>query len=166
MTKAQELKTLDQIEKLIQSAGSDSYIGMTFAGIVGICRSNIENDFGDAPVSDLEVARKKVKMLDDITHKALAERDKLQDDFDTLAGAYREAVEAANAARPYAVEASKAAREAMNTLQDDTDNVAIGNAFRQARKADLAVHLTFLVQQKSFSVPYVTIMNDGKKETA
>lgn len=166
MTKAEELKTLEKIEKLIQSAGADSYIGMTFAGIVDICRSNIENDFGDAPVRDLEEARQKSKMLDDIAHKALGERDKLQEDFDDLAQAYREAVEAANEARPYAVEASKAARRDMETLTNDADNVTIGNAFRTVKKADRAVHLTYEVQVKSCAMPYVSIMSDGKKATA
>ena len=165
MTKAEELKTLEKIEKLIQSAGDDSYISLTFAGIVDICRSNITNDFGDAPVKDLEEARQRAKMLDDIAHKALGERDKLQEDFDDLAQAYREAVEAANAARPYAVEASKAARRDMETLTDEADNVTVGNAFRTVKKADRAVRMTFEVQQKAYARPYVTIM-DTKKATA
>lgn len=166
MTKAEELKTLEKIEKLIQSAGDDSYITMTFAGIVDICRSNITNDFGDAPVKDLEEARHRAEMLDDIAHKALGERDKLQEDFDDLAVAYREAVEAANAAHPYAREASKAARRDMDTLTDDADNVTVGNAFRTVKKADRAVRMTATVLDKAYTKPYVTIMNDGKKATA
>lgn len=52
MTKAEELKLLEQIEGLILTAPADSYIAMTFEGIGGVCRSNIENDFGDSPVED------------------------------------------------------------------------------------------------------------------
>lgn len=166
MTKAEELKILDKIEKLIQSAGDDSYIAMTFAGIVDICRDNITNDFGDSPVQDLAEERQKSEMLDDIAHKALAERDKLKEDFDDLAVAYREAVEAANAAHPYAREASKAARRDMDTLTDEADNVSIGNAFRTVKKADRAVRMTATVLDKAYTMPYVTIMNDGKKATA
>lgn len=166
MTKAEELKILSQIESLIKKAGDDTYIALTFAGIVDICRSNIENDFGDAPVRDLEEARQRAKMLDDIAHKALAERDKLQEDFDDLAIAYREAVEASNAARPYAVEASKSARRDMDTLTGEADNLTIGNAFRTVKKADRAVHLTYEVQVKSCAMPYMTIMDGGKKATA
>ena len=166
MTKSEELKILEKIEKLIQSAGDDSYIAMTFAGIVDICRSNITNDFGDAPARDLEEARQKSKMLDDIAHKALAERDKLQEDFDDLAAAYREAVEAANEARPYAVEASKAARRDMETLTDEADNVTVGNAFRTVKKADRAVRMTAYVMDKAYTKPYVTILDGGKKATA
>ena len=52
MTKAEELKLLEQIDTLIKSADAGDYIPMTFAGIVDVCRSNIENDFGDSPVED------------------------------------------------------------------------------------------------------------------
>ena len=57
MTKAEELKLLEQIHVLIKSAGADSYIGETFAGVVGICRNNIEDDFANHPVHDLEMMR-------------------------------------------------------------------------------------------------------------
>ena len=59
MTKSEELKLLEQIEGLILSAGADSYIGDTFAGVVEICRNNIVNDFGDFPVYDLDMERKR-----------------------------------------------------------------------------------------------------------
>lgn len=57
MTKAEELKILEAIEGLILEAGPDSYIRMTFAGVPEVCRRNIENDFGDSPVSDLDDMR-------------------------------------------------------------------------------------------------------------
>ena len=57
MTKAEELKLLDQIDALIKSADAGDYIPMTFAGIVEVCRRNIENDFGDSPVQDLAIER-------------------------------------------------------------------------------------------------------------
>jgi len=57
MTKAEELKLLDKIAELIDSAGTDSYIHDTFAGVVDICRNNIVNDFGDHPVADLNLER-------------------------------------------------------------------------------------------------------------
>ena len=59
MLKAEELKILEQIEKLIDHAGADSYIRMTFAGVPEVCRNNIVNDFGDIPVRDLEEERKR-----------------------------------------------------------------------------------------------------------
>lgn len=59
MLKQEELRILEQIEKLIAEAGEDSYIRMTFAGVPEICRRNIENDFGDIPVRDLEELRER-----------------------------------------------------------------------------------------------------------
>ena len=80
MLKAEELKILEQIEKLIDHAGADSYIRMTFAGVPEICRRNIEDDFGDIPVQDLEDVR---KLLDaeqrrhDETKRMLADSQKM-----------------------------------------------------------------------------------------
>ena len=59
MTKTEELNVLKQINELIVSAGSDSYIGMTFAGVVEMCRENIVSDFGNCPVADLEDMRRR-----------------------------------------------------------------------------------------------------------
>ena len=83
MTKAEELKILEAIEGLILEAGPDSYIRMTFAGVPEICRRNIEDDFGDIPVQDLEDVR---KLLDaeqrrhDETKRQLAEAQKIAKD--------------------------------------------------------------------------------------
>lgn len=54
MTKLEELNLLEQIDALIKSANEGDYIPMTFAGIVNVCRNNIENDFGVIPVQDME----------------------------------------------------------------------------------------------------------------
>ena len=63
MTKVEELKLLEKINELIESAGKDSYICMTFAGIVDVCRDNIENDFGNIPVRDLSDERMRTNGL-------------------------------------------------------------------------------------------------------
>ena len=44
-TKKQEREILAKIEKLIESAGEDSYIGAAFTGCVALARDNIDNDF-------------------------------------------------------------------------------------------------------------------------
>ena len=80
MTKQEELKILEAIEGLILEAGPDSYIRMTFAGVPEICRRNIEDDFGDIPVQDLDDVR---KLLDaeqrrhDETKRMLADSQKM-----------------------------------------------------------------------------------------
>ena len=73
MTKSEEKTLLEQIEGLILSAGNDSYIHDTFAGVVEICRRNIENDFGDYPVKDLEIERAKHEK-DNREHGALLQK--------------------------------------------------------------------------------------------
>lgn len=154
MTKAQELKVLDQIEALIKSAGEDSYIGPTFAGIVDICRSNIENDFGDHPLEDLEAARKKAVDLAKIAMDITDERDKLKEDFDELAGAYRKALEASDAARPYAIAEWRTLRNEMDSLPAEADETLISSTFRAMKKADRAVHLTAEVQEDALRKPF------------
>lgn len=44
-TKAQERKALEQIRKIVEALGEDSYIGTAFEGCFEIAEENIENDF-------------------------------------------------------------------------------------------------------------------------
>lgn len=45
-TKAQELKALEQIRKIVNGLGEGSYIGMAFEGCFEDAEENIENDWG------------------------------------------------------------------------------------------------------------------------
>ncbi len=79
MTKAEELKLLEQIDALIKSADAGDYIPTTFSGIVEVCRNNIENDFGVIPVQDMETyleARDAEIRAHDQTKKMLNEAQK------------------------------------------------------------------------------------------
>ena len=80
MTKAEELKLLEQIDALIKSADAGDYIPMTFAGIVEVCRRNIEDDFGDQPVRDLDLLRLDYdaeRQMHDETKRQLADSQKM-----------------------------------------------------------------------------------------
>lgn len=80
MTKAEELKLLEQIDELIKSADAGDYIPMTFAGIVDVCKRNIEDDFGDQPVRDLELERERFSAesrMHDETKRQLADSQKM-----------------------------------------------------------------------------------------
>lgn len=44
-TKEQERKALEQIKKIVDSLGENSYVGTAFAGCFEIAEENIENDF-------------------------------------------------------------------------------------------------------------------------
>ena len=83
MTKAEELSLLGKIEELINSADAGDYIPMTFAGIVEVCRRNIEDDFGDRPVHDLDLMRERFSAesrMHDETKRQLAEAQKIAKD--------------------------------------------------------------------------------------
>ena len=64
-TKAQERKALEQIRKIVEGLGEDSYIGMAFEGCFEIAEENIENDFGCSMKQRWESAEKKVANLMD-----------------------------------------------------------------------------------------------------
>lgn len=129
-TKAEELKVLSQIEKLIASAGDDSYIAMTFKGIVDVCRDNIANDFGDCPVEDLKHARetnekhyKRIQELSEAEASARAQYVELQRE-------YRAAIEALTAARPALVEVASIAKDEVASLTSKSSDVDIVSAVR------------------------------------
>lgn len=161
MTKAEELKVLDKIEALIKSAGEDSYIGPTFAGIVEICRSNIENDFGDHPLEDLEAARKKAADLAKIAMDITDERDKLKEDFDELAGAYREAVGVCRVASYYIHGEKTRLLNVIDNLPNDADDGQIGAAVRAHKKAKEAARRCSEVLDKSMRKPFSFAMQEG-----
>lgn len=72
LSKDQEREALKRIENIIKEAGPDSYIGMTFAGIVEQAADNITNDFAnnykelyEAQTKNLVEANKTIKALKD-----------------------------------------------------------------------------------------------------
>ena len=60
----QERKALAQIKKIVESLGSDSYIGTAFEGCFEIAESNIENDWACSMKQRAESAEKKVTKLE------------------------------------------------------------------------------------------------------
>lgn len=135
MTKAEELKVLEKIDALIKSAGDDSYIAMTFKGVVDIARSNIENDFGDAPVDDLAAARKHFSDMEKIAQSISAERDAIKADFDELSAAYRYAVQTIQTASYYVHTERVRLCNAVDDLPVDASDEEITYAVRQHKQA-------------------------------
>lgn len=76
-TKAQERKALEQIRKIVEGLGENSYIGTAFEGCFEIAEENIENDFGLSMKGRCEEAEKKIKQ-----YKAV--RDELAEDNKNL----------------------------------------------------------------------------------
>lgn len=70
-TKEQERKVLEQIRKMVEELGADSYIAMAFEGCFEIAESNIDNDFGcsmkqRSEHAEMEAAKYK-KMFDNVS---------------------------------------------------------------------------------------------------
>lgn len=63
-TKAQERKALEQIKKIVESLGADSYIATAFEGCFEIAESNIENDWACSMKQRAESAEKKADALE------------------------------------------------------------------------------------------------------
>lgn len=82
MSKEQERAALAKIEKIIQEAGPDSYIGITFAGITEQAADNITNDFAcnykQAYEKTLDLyndAKKEIANLVSVCKEHMAETD-------------------------------------------------------------------------------------------
>jgi hypothetical protein len=153
LTKAEEMKVLDKIEALIKSAGEGSYIDTTFAGIVDVCRKNIQYDFGDSPVLDLEEAREKIKASADAAMSFSAERDTILENFHVLEAAYREAVQVADVARFYLHAAREKARDQVDELPVSASNEEIAGAVREYKKAKEALRRCLEVVEASMRAP-------------
>ena len=131
MTKAAERELLTKIQKLIDSAGADSYIAAAFNGCVELAESNIENDFCESwkeralhaitRNSDMESALKRVD-------ETLKERDKLIDQLEAeLANTCQRAARAQIPAAVYRdvwLELDAALTETNARIADITENLA------------------------------------------
>lgn len=100
-TKAQERKALEQIRKIVESLGEDSYVGTAFEGCFADAEDNIENDFAMSMKGRWQEAENKVKQYKDI-------RDGLAEENKGLRDAYKEATERI-----------ESKNEALNSLQED-----------------------------------------------
>lgn len=95
MTKAQEREALKKIQKIIEEAGPDSYIGMTFAGIVEQAEDNITNDFANNYKALYETSEKNYSDLYYERQELKRQAKDLQEQMKTITGAL-EAAQAKN----------------------------------------------------------------------
>ena len=71
-TKEQERKALEQIKKIVDCLGENSYIGTAFEGCFEIAEENIECDFGNSTRYYIERSREleeKIKWYEDVYEK-------------------------------------------------------------------------------------------------
>lgn len=118
-TKADEIKALAKIRKIVEEMGENSYIGTAFDGCFEMAEGNIENDFGDSArwyidrTHELEEkirtnegeAQKKVKELEAEINSMKVRAEKAEELFNfkveaanKWCAAYNEAADRANKA--------------------------------------------------------------------
>lgn len=78
MTKQEERQALAKIEKILNAAGPDSYIGMAFAGCCKIALDNIENDFGNSLQESLRTANENLSREHEMRLREQKETELLQ----------------------------------------------------------------------------------------
>ena len=89
-TKEQERKVLEQIRKMVEELGTDSYIAMAFEGCFEIAESNIDNDFGCSMKQRVESAERKVETAVQREKAAEKDRDYFQKEASRLSGIVEE----------------------------------------------------------------------------
>ena len=80
-TKEQERKALEQIRKIVEGLGENSYVGTALEGMLEDAEENIENDFALSWKSRAELATEKYE-------KAKADLEKLHDKMEQTQRSY------------------------------------------------------------------------------
>ena len=88
-TKAEERKALEQIKKIVEGLGDDSYIGTAFEGCFEIAAQNIENDWACSMKERAEVAERNFSRTHD-AYKKVAEELRLAQQTSKVEGEKQE----------------------------------------------------------------------------
>lgn len=119
-TKDQERKALEEIRKIVDNLGENSYVGAAMEGVLELAEDNIENDFVQSMKESVETAEKRAHELEEELEEARAcilpeevrqkfygiafdKKYKAQAEAMTAAEAMAEAVECGENARPDAI---------------------------------------------------------------
>ena len=97
VTKEQERKALEQIKKIVDSLGADSYIATAFDGCFEDARENIENDFALCMKDRYETERKRAKDLQEEVDRLKADLRKEKEVGEELGKAIKKTQEQENA---------------------------------------------------------------------
>lgn len=81
-TKDQERKAIEEIRKIVENLGENSYVGAAMEGVLELAEDNIENDFTQSMKESAETAEKRAHELEEENErlKALkATKEKLEE---------------------------------------------------------------------------------------
>ena len=116
-TKDQERKALEQIRKIVEGLGEESYIGRAFDGCFEIAEDNIDNDFWNSPKECVRTARE----------NADEQRKKVQElklELQYAEDSAQEWKERFNRIHEKANEYANSAKENWNNFREQEDKVA------------------------------------------
>lgn len=119
-TKDQERKAIEEIRKIVDNLGENSYVGAAMEGVLELAEDNIENDFVQSMKESVETAEKRAHELEEELEEARAcilpeevrqkfygiafdKKYKAQAETMTAAERMAEAVECGENARPDAI---------------------------------------------------------------
>lgn len=119
-TKDQERKALEEIRKIVDNLGENSYVGAAMEGVLELAEDNIENDFVQSMKESVETAEKRAHELEEKLEEeracilpeevrqkfygiAFDKKYKAQAETMTAAERMAEAVECGENARPDAI---------------------------------------------------------------
>lgn len=71
-TKDQERKALEEIRKIVDNLGENSYVGAAMEGVLELAKDNIENDFVQSMKESVETAEKRAHELEEELEEARA----------------------------------------------------------------------------------------------
>ena len=71
-TKDQERKALEEIRKIVDNLGENSYVGAAMEGVLELAEDNIENDFVQSMKESVETAEKRAHELEEELEEARA----------------------------------------------------------------------------------------------
>lgn len=123
-TKDQERKALEQIRKIVEGLGEDSYIGKAFEGCFDDAESNIDNDFWNSMAQlykgmlgkEIENVNK-IKWLEDQNEEVKQELSEAKEDVQEWQKRYDRLHETAN-------DYANKAKEYWNNFREQEDKVA------------------------------------------
>ena len=133
-TKEQERKALEQIKKIVESLGADSYIGTAFEGCFEIAEENIENDFAisakdrwEKAERDAEDFHRQAQYYSDEAMKQEAKAESAKKALEELRETYRTDLEAHK----------KAEIEIWNNYRDKEEKLATATATLEAKELEI-----------------------------
>lgn len=115
ITKDQERKALEQIKKIVDSLGDDSYIGTAFEGCFEIAAKNIENDFACSMKERAEIAERRKRELE----IKLVEKDQEITELEAKLMAQDQELEGLNAKSELLTNENKRIQSELDKADDD-----------------------------------------------